>query len=261
MSRKWLIVVSVTTHLALAAVLVITSIWHLDKVEAAPYRHKLDLLQPGPKEAAGGPAPTQTLQFNRKHTVHETVQPAKPPTPDQAPAASEVATGTGTGTSSGPGGASDPGGDCRENCAPSTAAVAPVCGNGSLETGEECDDGNTTGGDGCSATCRREPKPVPMLPPAVLQGLRISGETQIHPDELTQNRMRRDGVARAVGTLLVCVSATGHVATARIALSTKYPEYDGALLSAVRDWQYRPYTANNVAIPACGTVTFVYTIR
>ncbi len=33
---------------------------------------------------------------------------------------------------------------------------APVCGNGVLETGESCDDGNTTGGDGCSATCADE---------------------------------------------------------------------------------------------------------
>ena len=36
--------------------------------------------------------------------------------------------------------------------------VAPVvCGNGSVETGEECDDGNTANGDGCSATCSVEP--------------------------------------------------------------------------------------------------------
>ncbi|MEW5850864.1 MAG: DUF4215 domain-containing protein [Myxococcota bacterium] len=31
-----------------------------------------------------------------------------------------------------------------------------MCGNGRLETGEECDDGNLVGGDGCSAECKRE---------------------------------------------------------------------------------------------------------
>lgn len=31
-----------------------------------------------------------------------------------------------------------------------------VCGNGVVETGEECDDGGTADGDGCSATCRSE---------------------------------------------------------------------------------------------------------
>jgi len=33
---------------------------------------------------------------------------------------------------------------------------APVCGNGAREVGEQCDDGNITAGDGCSATCTEE---------------------------------------------------------------------------------------------------------
>jgi cysteine-rich repeat protein len=32
----------------------------------------------------------------------------------------------------------------------------PVCGNTTVELGEDCDDGGTTPGDGCSATCRAE---------------------------------------------------------------------------------------------------------
>jgi len=32
----------------------------------------------------------------------------------------------------------------------------PVCGDGLVEPGEECDDGNTVNGDGCSSTCKRE---------------------------------------------------------------------------------------------------------
>jgi cysteine-rich repeat protein len=32
--------------------------------------------------------------------------------------------------------------------------IPPVCGNGVLQTGEQCDDSNTTSGDGCSATCQ-----------------------------------------------------------------------------------------------------------
>ncbi|APR87157.1 Multiple EGF-like-domain protein 3 precursor [Minicystis rosea] len=34
--------------------------------------------------------------------------------------------------------------------------LAQVCGNGLLQAGEQCDDGNTTSGDGCSATCQFE---------------------------------------------------------------------------------------------------------
>ncbi|MDH3623753.1 MAG: C25 family cysteine peptidase [Myxococcales bacterium] len=36
----------------------------------------------------------------------------------------------------------------------------PVCGNGVRGAGEECDDGNTADGDGCSATCTLEGPPV-----------------------------------------------------------------------------------------------------
>jgi MYXO-CTERM domain-containing protein len=35
-------------------------------------------------------------------------------------------------------------------------APAPVCGNGTAETGESCDDGNTAAGDGCSELCELE---------------------------------------------------------------------------------------------------------
>ena len=38
--------------------------------------------------------------------------------------------------------------------------IFPVCGNGEVELGEECDDGNTADGDGCSADCDiEEPGP------------------------------------------------------------------------------------------------------
>ena len=37
--------------------------------------------------------------------------------------------------------------------------IATVCGNSTVEPGEDCDDGNTTSGDGCDATCQFE---VPM---------------------------------------------------------------------------------------------------
>jgi cysteine-rich repeat protein len=35
-------------------------------------------------------------------------------------------------------------------------AVVPVCGNGTVEPGEDCDDGNTATGDGCDDTCAIE---------------------------------------------------------------------------------------------------------
>jgi len=44
--------------------------------------------------------------------------------------------------------------------------VAPSCGDGSVDAGEQCDDGNTANGDGCSATCQNEV----ALSPADLDG-------------------------------------------------------------------------------------------
>jgi cysteine-rich repeat protein len=44
-------------------------------------------------------------------------------------------------------------------CKPSWTSTSScgVCGNGFREAGEECDDGNTASGDGCSSTCTFEP--------------------------------------------------------------------------------------------------------
>ncbi|MBI3771068.1 MAG: PQQ-dependent sugar dehydrogenase [Deltaproteobacteria bacterium] len=38
----------------------------------------------------------------------------------------------------------------------SCTLTPPVCGNGTIESGEECDDGGTMSGDGCSDTCQLE---------------------------------------------------------------------------------------------------------
>ena len=43
--------------------------------------------------------------------------------------------------------------------------AAPGCGDGILETGEQCDDGNTTAGDGCSPTCQLEKNYIPETEP------------------------------------------------------------------------------------------------
>jgi fibro-slime domain-containing protein len=42
-------------------------------------------------------------------------------------------------------------------CAGSSCFDGPVCGDGIVEAGETCDDGNSTPGDGCSGVCQVEP--------------------------------------------------------------------------------------------------------
>ena len=38
-----------------------------------------------------------------------------------------------------------------------TGDAGPACGNGIIEEGETCDDGNSALGDGCSGACKLEP--------------------------------------------------------------------------------------------------------
>jgi TonB family protein len=138
-----------------------------------------------------------------------------------------------------------------------------VCGNGSLEAGEQCDDGNTRDGDGCSSTCRTDPRrpQPPMIAPGMLSALRISGETQLQPSAVTQNQMMREGVSRVEARVTVCVTTSGSVGSATMRTSTRYPAYDQILLAAVRDWRYRPYVVNGTQVPACSIVRFIYTIQ
>ncbi len=49
-----------------------------------------------------------------------------------------------------------PTGQLCDTSADPNACDLPGCGNNIMEAGEACDDGNTTGGDGCSATCTVE---------------------------------------------------------------------------------------------------------
>ncbi len=47
--------------------------------------------------------------------------------------------------------------ETRQACGDSGRCVVVVCGNGTIEPGEQCDDGNTTAGDGCDETCQVVP--------------------------------------------------------------------------------------------------------
>jgi TonB family protein len=259
MSHRWLVGASVLAHVAVGVGLFVSGVWRIERVQAG--RLRVDIATPLPIPApSGGAVAANTLPFERKHIVKETVQP-------EEKKKQEVTTGS-TSTSSLPPREGPPGedpdiiGTCVENCGTAEAAQ-PVCGDSAVDVSEQCDDGNTINGDGCSSTCRTEVKKtqVVVVPPTVLQGLRISGETQVHPSTGTQTQMLRDGATGTRGVVKLCLSTNGAVTSANILLSTKYAGYDETILSAVRHWRYRPYTVNGTPIPACSTVTFVYSIR
>lgn len=265
MSRRWLIAVSSLAHLAVAVGLFLSGVWRMDRLDVGHVRIvDITFRPPPPPAPSGGPEgpkpPDMTPKPLKPVPAKGTHQPK--PKPDQ-PLPPDTGTGETTGPGKGPGDITDIG-TCTENCVDTTTVSAPVCGDGSRDVTEQCDDGNTADGDGCSATCRTEapkPKPPSLVPPTVLQGLRVSGETQLHPSDVTLNMMIRDGATSARGVVLVCIGGNGSVASATMQVSTKYAAYDATILSAVRDWHYRPYLLNSTPVPACSTVTFLYSIK
>ncbi|USN55674.1 MAG: DUF4215 domain-containing protein [Candidatus Peribacteria bacterium] len=52
----------------------------------------------------------------------------------------------------------------------------PVCGNGKIEAAEECDDGNALNNDGCSNICRVEQLAPPVAPSCFTDNIRIEVE-------------------------------------------------------------------------------------
>jgi cysteine-rich repeat protein len=46
--------------------------------------------------------------------------------------------------------------DCSDPACVSAPACQPACGNGRVDPGEVCDDGNTASGDSCSPDCRSD---------------------------------------------------------------------------------------------------------
>jgi TonB family protein len=264
MSQRWLIAVSGVAHLAIGVGLFVSGVWHLERVHADPVKHAISVPLSLP-EPSGGRMTGVDVKIPPKphpHIVKETVQPVSKPVDPAPPDPDE---GKIPGPGSGSGDPTNPD-TCTENCGEAKAA-APVCGDGSVDASEQCDDGNTLNGDGCSSTCRIEvppPKPKPAIAsvlPSVLQGLRVSGETQLHPSEATQTSMIRSGITRASGTVRVCISTDGDVASATMAKPTTYAEYDATILAAVKNWRYRPYTLEGTPVPACSFVTFNYMIQ
>jgi TonB family protein len=131
-----------------------------------------------------------------------------------------------------------------------------VCGNGTVEAGEQCDDGNTVAGDDCSPHC--------LLASAVVNYKdlnRISGKTKLDPRDETRNRMMLDGVTSVRAVVKLCIAITGNVTEATLVIPTGYAAYDQILLEAVRDWRYQPYTRNGSPRPACSVVNFVYAVK
>jgi len=234
--RRWLVLPSIVFHVGLVVALLFLGAWHLDKLDPGKNRVTIGYVPQPPPASEGSPAPKTAKPFVHKHIVHELVTPPETPVkPDTAAAtdSTDGLPGNGLGSGSGDGSGTGPGtsdGPCVSDCGP------PVVEK------------------------KVEEQKV-MVPPTVLMGLRIAGDTQMQPSGATRSEIQYSGHDKVSATFQVCLDSEGNVASSRQIKSSGYAEYDATLKAGIATWRYKPYMIGGRGIPACGIVSFVYTMR
>lgn len=95
--------------------------------------------------------------------------------------------------------------------------------------------------------------------PAALDVLRIAGDKNIVPDDLTKTQISRSGKDTVVGSYKLCVTAAGDIKAVSQLKSTGFPAYDSKIQNTIRaEWRYRPFMMNGNPVPVCTAVTFIY---
>ncbi|MBA3539329.1 MAG: hypothetical protein H0T79_06845 [Deltaproteobacteria bacterium] len=257
-SRKLLIAGSLVVHGALAFGLFVSGVWKLERLD--PERRTLGLAVMEPPAAAGSPLGAQVapklVPKIKKVVIKELRQPTLAPTEPAAPTVATAATGNGERSGAGSGSGSNPDGDDTST----GTCVGPACGDAGQPSvpaphipPPRCPNDPT--GQLVYPAC------AVVVPPTVLKGLRLSGDTNVMPSDVVKTRMLRDGNTRSTGVFKVCITASGGIQSVAQSGTTRYPEYDAALAGAIRGWRYDPYRVGGHAVAACGVVTFVYTIK
>ena len=237
--RRIIILASVALHAGLVFAFLVAGLWRIERVEAGRLSVSIGVPLPPPPAPSGGASPTKAPTITRKKIVHVLTQREEHPA-DTKPVETVTTTpGTGDGSGSGSGdgsGDSTDTGTCTENCGPG-------------------------GGSGSAAPIVEKKQTQTMVPPTVLRGMRIAGETQIHPSDVVKTAMLHEGHERSTAVFKTCVGPAGEVTSVSMLKSSGYAEYDGELVAALRDWRYKPYQIGGEAVPVCGIVTFIYEIK
>jgi protein TonB len=100
--------------------------------------------------------------------------------------------------------------------------------------------------------------PPRTVPPAVLEGHRVSGEKNIVPDDITKTEIARAGKEKVVGSFKLCLDTTGAPSAVKQLKSTGFSKYDEKIISGIKTWRYRPYEVDGKPTPVCTAVTFIY---
>lgn len=240
--RRSLILVSASFHLALVFGLFVAGFWHLEQLDRPKLSVALSQPLPPPPAPAGGAAPAKAPVMTHKVIPHEIVVPPEVKPVEAARPVEATKPGGGEGSAEGSGkGSGDPKdtGDCTENCGPGTGSGSAVK----------------------VVTIIDDRHHDVFVPPTVFKGLRLTGETQIHPSDLDKTAILRDGKDRVVAVFKTCVTETGAAGAVTLMKSSGYPSYDALIVEGLHAWTYKPYEIGGQRVPACGVVTFIYQIK
>lgn len=108
----------------------------------------------------------------------------------------------------------------------------PACGNGKLEAGEECDDGNAAGGDGCSAACAAEPPP-PVDREKLLEEYKQKVYDIIQSNKNYPPAARRRGIQGAAGVAFT-IGRDGAATDVRVISASNFRRLDDAAAETIR---------------------------
>lgn len=119
---------------------------------------------------------------------------------------------------------------CTVDAGCSNPPVPIACGNGCQEAGEECDDGNTVDGDGCSSTCKLEPTGC--------------GNGQLDPGEECDDGNTNDGD----GCSATCkLEVLDHFKCSPAKTASKTPKFESRDVTLVDQFETRLSTVVNPA--------------
>jgi TonB family protein len=241
---RWLVLVSLVVHAGAIAAYLVVGMMRIEQLK--PERGRVEVamrrqpdpgggLEPGERPAPPKPEHRRVTTDRVQPRDHVEVAPETPQTPT-------ATTGTGTALTTG-----DP-----------TLPPGPVSGDC---VGPSCSDDPTP----TTGVPRREQPPTVELPetvaPPVIQKLRISGDTQIHPSDVTRTAMLRDGKSKVLGIVKLCLDTAGRVTHASVVKSTGFADYDRLLVGGVRTWRYTPVMIAGRAVPVCSTVSFSFSMK
>jgi TonB family protein len=244
--RRWLVIVSIAVHAAIIGGVIVSDMWKIERL--SPDRLGVEIASfQMPSDSGGGDFKESDKKKEErkkdKRPVEKLVQPTEPVDPPKEPETTTTDT-TGDQTPGTPGNGT--GGDGLGTGTPT--CEQPPCGtDGPGKTGDDKPPVN-------------DDRP-PMVDPRVVAGLRISGETQIHPPDSTKAMILHEGKPMVRGTVRLCLDRGGRVTLAQMVGTSGYKDYDARLVAGVRSWRYRPYTVNGKAMPACSVVNFQYKIK